>query len=83
MLDSNSLEKVVIISDSDDIVVKISVDVLSIIEVISWDWFEWGVAVSFSGVVMFSVDVAMVVVVVLSVTKFLILQKLISIISKL
>ena len=79
VLVSIKLENVVIISDLDDINVEISLVVLSIIEVLLWDRLEWGVAVSFLvadwGVVMLIVDVELIVVVVLSVTKFDFLQK--------
>ena len=89
VLVSIKLENVVIISDLDDInveislvvlsIVEISLVVLSIIEVLLWDRLEWGVAVSFLvadwGVVMLIVDVELIVVVVLSVTKFNFLQK--------
>ena len=79
VLVSIKLEHVVIISDLDDIIVEISLVVFSIIEVLLWDRLKWGVAVSFLvadwGVVMLIVDVELIVVVVLSVTKFDFLQK--------
>ena len=56
---------VVIISALDDIIVEISLDIVSVTEVLSWEKFDRGVAVSFLvadvSVVMFSVEVELTV----------------------